>query len=193
MIQRVDDAVIIKELHTPYQFHLLTAPPKREAIFLKDKLKFGCTFAFHGSSIENWHRILRTGLASASGTTLQVNGAAYGHGVYLSPQCSLSLGYSRFGYGGGQKRNPAADGAVGAVLSTVFKPKEFTVLALCEVVKSPTLKMTHNGGNIWVQANADHVVTRMLFVFENGKIAETVWPKSTDTAFVDSLNKAIGV
>ena len=34
---------------TPYQFHLLTAPPKREAAFSKAKKVHGTVFAFHGS------------------------------------------------------------------------------------------------------------------------------------------------
>ena len=51
------------------------------------------------SSGENWHRIIRTGLVAASGTSLQIHGAAYGPGVYLSPQCQLSLGYSKWGQG----------------------------------------------------------------------------------------------
>jgi len=48
-----------------------------------------------GSSIENWHSILRRGLLNASGTKLQVNGAAYGKGVYLSPTSVLSFAYCR--------------------------------------------------------------------------------------------------
>jgi hypothetical protein len=48
-----------------------------------------------GSSIENWHCILRQGLKNASGTKLQVNGAAYGNGIYLSPHFGTSLGYCK--------------------------------------------------------------------------------------------------
>jgi len=82
--------------------------------------KHGSTFAFHGSATENvshllsitltanhsipkktlktwsqWHSILRTGLRNASGTKFQVNGAAYGSGIYLSPAAATSLGYCR--------------------------------------------------------------------------------------------------
>ena len=52
-----------------------------------------------GSHIENWHSIMRAGLINASGTQLEMNGAAYGKGVYLSPQASLSFGYSAMGFG----------------------------------------------------------------------------------------------
>src|SRR4029079_4369204 len=43
------------------------------------------------------------GLKNASGTKLQLNGAAYGAGIYMSPQSATSFGYSQF-YGGGGGR-----------------------------------------------------------------------------------------
>ena len=54
---------------------------------------------YSGSHIENWHSIMRAGLINASGTQFEMNGAAYGKGVYLSPQASLSFGYSAMGFG----------------------------------------------------------------------------------------------
>jgi hypothetical protein len=44
--------------------------------------------------MENWHSILRRGLFVASGSPLMRNGAAYGNGIYLSPNPSLSFGYA---------------------------------------------------------------------------------------------------
>ncbi|KAG8012741.1 Poly [ADP-ribose] polymerase 6 [Nibea albiflora] len=52
-----------------------------------------------GSHIENWHSILRNGLINASYTKLQLHGAAYGKGIYLSPISSISFGYSEMGNG----------------------------------------------------------------------------------------------
>ena len=46
-------------MHTPHQFLLLSSPPAKEAVFRQAKAKHGSTFAFHGSSIENWHSIIR--------------------------------------------------------------------------------------------------------------------------------------
>jgi hypothetical protein len=46
-------------------------------------------------SVENWHCILRNGLKNASGTKLQLNGAAYGKGIYISPNATVSFGYSQ--------------------------------------------------------------------------------------------------
>lgn len=50
-------------------------------------------FLFHGSSIENWHSILRNGIKNCSGTRLQRNGAVHGSGVYLTPNINLALSY----------------------------------------------------------------------------------------------------
>jgi poly [ADP-ribose] polymerase 6/8 len=51
----------IKSMETPHQYLLLSAPPEKEAKFRALKAQHGSVFAFHGSSIENWHSILRQG------------------------------------------------------------------------------------------------------------------------------------
>jgi len=114
---------------TAYQYVLLSSPPEKEEKFRRLKEEHGSVFAFHGSRVENWHSILRYpslpflgaikylpfcfllpiyrhGLKNASGTKLQLNGAAYGAGIYLSPQSATSFGYSQF-HGGrhGHKQN----------------------------------------------------------------------------------------
>uniref|UniRef100_A0A669BJF2 Poly [ADP-ribose] polymerase n=1 Tax=Oreochromis niloticus TaxID=8128 RepID=A0A669BJF2_ORENI len=86
-------------MHTPHQFLLISSPPCKEAHFQTAKKLYGSTFAFHGSHIENWHSILRNGLVNASYTKLQLHGAAYGKGIYLSPISSISFGYSEMGKG----------------------------------------------------------------------------------------------
>jgi poly [ADP-ribose] polymerase 6/8 len=82
----------------------------------------GSMYAFHGSSIENWHSIIRQGLRNASGTKLQVNGAAYGKGIYLSTSSSMSLGYCRGAHG-------RATASTGRFLND---PTTCVCLALCE-------------------------------------------------------------
>uniref|UniRef100_A0AAY4BNM6 Poly [ADP-ribose] polymerase n=1 Tax=Denticeps clupeoides TaxID=299321 RepID=A0AAY4BNM6_9TELE len=84
----------LKFMHTPHQFLLLSSPPAKESNFRAAKKHFSSTFAFHGSHIENWHSILRNGLVVASNTRLQLHGAIYGSGIYLSPLSSISFGYS---------------------------------------------------------------------------------------------------
>lgn len=75
-------------------FGVFSASPLEEDLFAKMKAEHGSIYAFHGSRLENWHSILHNGLRNASGTKLQLNGAAYGPGVYLSPNSSVSYGYS---------------------------------------------------------------------------------------------------
>jgi poly [ADP-ribose] polymerase 6/8 len=84
----------LKSMNTKHQFLLISSPPANEVAFQQAKQKHGSTYAFHGSSIENWHRIMRKGLVNASGTKFQLHGAAYGKGIYLSPVSTVSFGYT---------------------------------------------------------------------------------------------------
>lgn len=153
-------------MHTPHQFLLLSSPPAKEAEFRVAKEKHGSTFAFHGSSIENWHSIIRQGLLNASGTKLQVNGAAYGKGIYLSPFISTSMGYSRMGYGSQNvKKNQAHKGE-----TRFLKSINLTCIAICEIILSPTLKKS---SGIWVHPEPDHVCTRFFFVYEDGQVGDS--------------------
>uniref|UniRef100_A0A8C7CAM7 Poly [ADP-ribose] polymerase n=1 Tax=Oncorhynchus kisutch TaxID=8019 RepID=A0A8C7CAM7_ONCKI len=141
----------LKFMHTPHQFLLLNSPPAKESNFRAAKNLFGSTFAFHGSHIENWHSILRNGLVVASNTRLQLHGAIYGSGIYLSPMSSISFGYS------GQQPQ-------------FLQSRNLKCIALCEVITSPDL---HKHGDIWVVPNTDHVCTRFFFVYEDGQVGDT--------------------
>jgi ubiquitin-protein ligase len=52
-------------------------------------------YLFHGSGAENWFRMIREGIKNVSGSKLQVNGAAFGSGVYLGQDFNTSYGYAR--------------------------------------------------------------------------------------------------
>uniref|UniRef100_A0A663N5P5 Poly [ADP-ribose] polymerase n=1 Tax=Athene cunicularia TaxID=194338 RepID=A0A663N5P5_ATHCN len=148
------EMIIIKQLkfmHTPHQFLLLSSPPAKESNFRAAKNLYGSTFAFHGSHIENWHSILRNGLVVASNTRLQLHGAMFGSGIYLSPLSSISFGYS------GQQ-------------SQFLQSRNLKCIALCEVITSSDL---HKHGEIWVVPNTDHVCTRFFFVYEDGQVGDT--------------------
>ena len=77
-------------METSKQFVMISSSPERQTFFDEQKAVYGSVFAFHGSGIENWHAIIRTGLVNASGTALQVNGAACGSGIYVSLSVSSS-------------------------------------------------------------------------------------------------------
>jgi poly [ADP-ribose] polymerase 6/8 len=146
----------IKSMVTKHQYLLLSAPPEKEELFRKLKKQHGSTFAFHGSSIENWHSILRKGLINASGTKFQMNGAAYGSGIYLSPFASTSFGYSRIAY----TATPTAP-----ILGNRFLNSEnFNCIAICEVINKDIRKTS----GIWVQPEPDCVVTRFFCVYTGG-------------------------
>jgi poly [ADP-ribose] polymerase 6/8 len=49
-------------MKTDNQYIMLTQSPAREKIFHDFKKQFGSFFAFHGSALQNWHSILRTGI-----------------------------------------------------------------------------------------------------------------------------------
>ncbi|KAL7932310.1 hypothetical protein V8C35DRAFT_323206 [Trichoderma chlorosporum] len=83
------------------QFRFLQGTPERERHFMKEIMtvsqsegeqsEFPTIFAWHGSGLQNWHSIIRTGLDF---DTVQ-NGRAYGNGVYMSHNFDVSMGYCR--------------------------------------------------------------------------------------------------
>ncbi|XP_044212760.1 protein mono-ADP-ribosyltransferase PARP6-like [Thunnus albacares] len=169
----------LKFMHTPHQFLLISSPPSKEARFQAARKLHGSTFAFHGSHIENWHSILRNGLINASYTKLQLHGAAYGKGIYLSPISSISFGYSEMGKGRHQiltkeeliKRNNRINKIKQEHLGQArfLQSRNLNCIALCEVITSKELQ---KHGNIWVCPISDHVCTRFLFVYENGQVGD---------------------
>uniref|UniRef100_A0A8C2DZT9 Poly [ADP-ribose] polymerase n=1 Tax=Cyprinus carpio TaxID=7962 RepID=A0A8C2DZT9_CYPCA len=170
----------LKFMHTPHQFLLLSSPPAKESNFRAAKGLFGSTFAFHGSHIENWHSILRNGLVVASNTRLQLHGAIYGSGIYISPLSSISFGYSGMNK---KQQKVASKDETAANKSNIhlqsqkkgqnpqfLQSRNLKCIALCEVITSPDL---HKHGDIWVVPNTDHVCTRFFFVYEDGQVGDT--------------------
>lgn len=88
------------------QFRFAQGSPEKEEAFFKELTKLKeingqpkthpSLFAWHGSPLENWHSIIRTGLDFS--TTL--HGRAYGNGVYLGKEFSTSQGYTMGGVHG---------------------------------------------------------------------------------------------
>ena len=105
---------------------------------------------------------MRNGLFSASGTEFQVNGAAYGSGIYLSPSAQVSLGYSRMSLSGAagdcEKKLKELDNSS----QSQFIGNSPGCMAICEVVDHDIQK----SGDIWVQPHEDHVITRFFIVFD---------------------------
>ncbi|XP_077988704.1 protein mono-ADP-ribosyltransferase PARP6-like [Glandiceps talaboti] len=191
-IVKLPDARQIKFMHTPHQFLLCSSPPAKEAAFRSAKKEQGSVFAFHGSHIENWHSIMRHGLIVASGTKHQMHGSAYGKGIYLSPNASMSFGYSGMGHSYHRPKHvsqPSPSVQKPKSKSSRFlQSKNLTCIALCEVINGKDLR---KNGNIWVCPNPDLVCTRFFFVYEDGQVGDS----SVDTTverFQREVLKAIG-
>ena len=93
-IVSLDPDARIRQIPTAHQFVMLSAPPERQKAFNALKAQYSTKFVWHGSSFENWHAIMRTGLKNCSGTKLMTAGDAYGNGIYLSTAAAVSLGFS---------------------------------------------------------------------------------------------------
>ena len=135
----------------------LISSPDQEEIFQQLKKKYGSIFSWHGSQPDRWHSIIRNGLINASNTKLMRCGAAYGPGIYLAHDSSVSMGYS------GQFQNPWNASKLG---------RNFSVIALCEVINLPDGKTVtekvycrdpRNGNR--VQKNISGVLTRHNNIF----------------------------
>ena len=77
-------SIKIYKLYSPYEIEKDFNINNEKTIFL-----------YHGSPYENWYSILRNGLKICSGTKLQLNGSAYGKGIYFSDSISFSEHYSK--------------------------------------------------------------------------------------------------
>ncbi|PTB70023.1 hypothetical protein BBK36DRAFT_1166224 [Trichoderma citrinoviride] len=117
------------------QFRFLQGTPERERIFTreiatlsseskKDMAIFPTIFAWHGSSLHNWHSIIRTGLDFNK----VINGRSFGDGVYLSNNFQVSLAYCRRGASVKMTGPPP----VTYWPNSVLKPS--SAISICEVV-----------------------------------------------------------
>lgn len=87
----------MKVLGTEHQYVMLMDEPEVTKRFVANRKKYGSYFAFHGSAFENVHSITRRRLKVGTKTNLQVNGSAYGSGVYCARDLQTSLSYARPG------------------------------------------------------------------------------------------------
>jgi len=179
-------------LGTRHQFVMLCAPPERQKRFDELRKEYGSRFLWHGSRPENWHAILRSGLRNMSGTTMQLNGAAYGSGIYLATDAATSLSYSGMGaaHRGSAANEPSLMLAAAESASNAFLAgNDLKLLALCEVADTDGIR---KHGHIWVAPDENCVVTRFLFAFPNGLSAGgTTALDSARPEFVEQVRACI--
>lgn len=89
-----------KETKHNYEFDvydILAHSEEKEKEFREKKFIYGTIKAYHGSAYGNWLSILINGLKNYSGTANQINGAAYGPGIYCADNFNISMSYSKCG------------------------------------------------------------------------------------------------
>ena len=160
---KLSDDKMLQCIHTSYQYLLLSAPPEVEEQFAKQKAQHGSVWAFHGSRTENWHCILRSGLKNMSGTKGMLHGAAYGPGVYCSPQLATSMGYSLMYNIQAPRTNvlttPQSKNSTG---ESYLDDSGFVCVAICEIIKGAEKR--HNQ-QVWTIVDDTKIVTRFFIVY----------------------------
>jgi poly [ADP-ribose] polymerase 6/8 len=137
------------------QFLCAVATPERELAFQKSKGKAPSVWLWHGSLLQRWHSILRTGLQDLGRSGDAIHGGPwYGDGVYESDESAVSFYYAR---------QDETGGVIGTNHYAKSKlPQAMTVLALIENAKGKTLKQVHP--NEFTQQNPNGLIVRCLMV-----------------------------
>lgn len=149
------------------QFRFAQGAPDKEQRFVQSvrenidpkKTEYPTLFAWHGSSLHNWHSIMREGLHFKD----IINGRACGNGVYFSPQALTSVGYSgMYRYvpssGSGREDSPYT-------MPWIWPHTQLRIdnaLSLNEIVNRPDKFVSTNPH--LVVAQLDWIQTRYLFV-----------------------------
>lgn len=150
------------------QFRFAQGAPDKEQRFISSMRKelpqmidpsYPTIFAWHGSSLYNWHSIVREGLHFNH----VVNGRAYGNGVYFSPQAQTSLGYSGAYYSVTASWGSSRDENTGNPWMWPHSQLRISdALSLNEIVNRPD-KFQSQSPHL-VVAQLDWIQTRYLFV-----------------------------
>lgn len=131
------------------QFRFAMGSPDKEARFVRSLIhgnpQYPSMFAWHGSSFNNWHSIIRSGLDFQD----TVHGRAFGNGVYHSPDWNTSMSYS-----GGGRCGPFSSWPQ-SLLSVN------NAIALSEIVNAPS--KFQSASPHYVVQHTDWIQTRYLF------------------------------
>lgn len=174
------------------QFRFAQGAPDKEQRFVESvrqnidpkKIEFPTLFAWHGSSLHNWHSIVREGLHFKD----IINGRACGNGVYFSPQAMTSLGYSGFNRYGGSGSTSGHE-----MSPWVWPQSELLIdnaLSLNEIVNRPD-KFVNTNPHLVVD-QLDWIQTRYLFVRCNSRRDPTPDIVPTDVYAQDPKYTALG-
>lgn len=141
----IDDSDSLKiDDETQFFNFQIIHPPKVEEAFKTDTP----LFLFHGSTVGNWHSILRNGLKNCSHTPLMSAGAARGSGIYLAKNIQTSIYYSA----------PGEDG--------------LCIIGVAQIIDDHITK-TYNKNGIYVIPDESKVLLRYL-VLTNRKYTQNI-------------------
>lgn len=135
------------------QFLLANAAPNLETAFARHMPTTQETsqILFHGTSLDRLHAILCQGLQVQSGTSLQIHGAAYGHGIYMADEPSTAWGYTT--------------NTVGGWNGSAFQ--NLRVLLGCELAGA---KPNSAYGGIYVITDATRLMVRYIFLLGSSAV-----------------------
>ncbi|KAK8093650.1 hypothetical protein PG997_000335 [Apiospora hydei] len=164
------------------QFRFAQGSPEKEVQFQEAlrqvKKPHKTILAWHGSSLSNWHSIIRQGLNFE-----QVhNGRAYGNGVYFGHDFNTSLGYSGRSHGWGPVTS-STSGSKPYWPNSVLKIG--SAVSLNELVNLPEQFISNNNFCMVVQ-HVHWIQCRCLFIQPHqspqAPQTEAVQPIGTDTS-----------
>jgi hypothetical protein len=162
-LKKLTEKESIGSMNTEHQYLMLAGTPEKEKRFREMKKQYGSVWAFHGSALSSWHSIMRKGLKNMSGTKGQINGAAYGSGVYFANDANTSFGYMKF---------------VACWSKSIFykEGSQLGVLSMNELaVGHPDLANMPNP--YYVVAKEDLIATRYFFLYPGGSGSSDVCGK----------------
>ncbi|KAF9047184.1 hypothetical protein BDZ89DRAFT_1089351 [Hymenopellis radicata] len=113
------------------QFRFSVGAPDMEAKFKsavsmsqkksKNAVSYPSLYAFHGSPLRNWHSIIRHGLWYKT----VANGRAYGNGVYMAKDATVSMGHYSQGNSTVWRKSKLGPNSCTAVVEAVNLPDDF--------------------------------------------------------------------
>ncbi|KAJ1338480.1 ubiquitin-conjugating enzyme E2 Q [Microdochium nivale] len=168
------------------QFRFAQGSPEHEARFQKELRQVSkphkSLIAWHGSSLKNWHSIIRQGLNYAE----IHNGRSYGNGVYFGKDLTTSLLYSSAQHG--SRRSPTSYTGWQNSLLEISQ-----AVSLVELVNVPE-KFQSTTPHFVVQ-NCDWIQCRYLFVRVSQSVAATLQgpsPQISDEFLQDPNHRITG-
>jgi ubiquitin-protein ligase len=133
-------------------------------------------YLYHGSRTENWYSIMRNDIKIGSrNIKYYTNGDAYGIGIYLSNDISMSLGYCRSKYIVNYSTHEAKK-----------EPRTFNILAIFQVLENPKWYKTPH---IFVVDDEDALLLRYLLIIPYSAEHEGQIPELGE--FFTDINKTL--